>query len=97
MADSNLSGLLFLFLKGGEDMRIDSMLMMIFVGLALGDRASRALGEALSAAGYMRSRGRSEHSGPAGRAFERGRRRSRPYLEKLARDYEIIPLMSKLV
>lgn len=76
-------------------MRIDSLLAMMFMGLVLSDRAARALGSAsrMFKSPGRRGAGYSGYDSPGSRM----RRRAGPYLEKLAKDYEIIPLMSKLI
>jgi hypothetical protein len=77
-------------------MSIDMMPICIAAGLVLSGRAARALGGTSCMVRYPSRggrRGQSEDGGPDGSSPRRRRR----YLEKLARDYEIIPLMSKLI
>lgn len=79
-------------------MRTESVYMMIAIGLALGDQVNRAVSNGVYRAKTSGRNGRNK--GPLGSdvAYEAGLRGNDDnYLEKFATQYEIIPLMSKLI
>jgi hypothetical protein len=79
-------------------MRAESIVMMIAIGLVLGEQVNRMFN---SGAYWMRTSDRKKWmKGPSrsGAAYGAGTRdRDDSYFEKLATEYEIIPLMSKLI
>ena len=79
-------------------MRTESVYMMIAIGLALGEQANRVFGNGVY---WIKASKRNRRmKGPLGSdaAYEASLQSDdNNYLEKLVTEYEIIPLMSKLI
>jgi len=77
-------------------MRMDNVMMMIVVGLVIGERANRIFGSGVYWLRAKRNNGRM-NSGSGTASGSRSQDSTSDYLEKLVTEYEIIPLMSKLI
>lgn len=79
-------------------MRTESVYMMIAIGLALGEQVNRVLGGGVYWVKVPRRNRRIRGPLAAGAADETSLSdEDANYFEKLATEYEIIPLMSKLI
>ena len=78
-------------------MRTESVVMMIAIGLALGEEANRVFGKGFYRLNVSRRAGRLRSAAGPGSEDDPWYDRNDSYLEKLAMQYEIIPLMSKLI
>ena len=79
-------------------MRTESVYIMIAIGLALGEQVNKVFGNGVY--WIKASRGNRQMKGPLGSdaAYEASlSSEDSNYLEKLVTEYEIIPLMSKLI
>lgn len=79
-------------------MRTESVYMMLAIGLALGDQVNRIVSNGAYRAKAPGRNGRINRLLRSGAAYEAGLYDDYGnYLEKFATQYEIIPLMSKLI
>ncbi len=79
-------------------MRTESVYMMIAIGLVLGEQVSRAFGNGVYRIKAPKTSRRMKGPLGAGAVYEAGLYSDDGnYFEKLVTEYEIIPLMSKLI
>lgn len=78
-------------------MRTESVLMLLAIGLVFGEQTARVLGNGAYWIKVPRKNKWLKGSSGSGAATGAGYDDNDNYLEKLVTEYEIIPLMSKLI